>query len=75
MSKVKPSWRLEERALTLQEYNIKIGYRAGKSNQKLKENRNSDCLSRTPDQDHRLYYPLKNVIGCEIHGESYVILK
>lgn len=42
MSKSEPSGRLERSALKLQEYDIKIGYRAGKSNQ------NADCLSRTP---------------------------
>ena len=42
MSKNEPAGRLARWALKIQEYNIKIGYRAGKLNQ------NADCLSRTP---------------------------
>lgn len=42
MSKKEPTGKLERWALKLQEYQMKIGYRAGKSHQ------NADCLSRTP---------------------------
>ena len=42
MSKTEPSGRLSRWALKIQEYNIAIGYRAGKNNQ------NADSLSRIP---------------------------
>ena len=42
MSKEEPTGRLARWALLLQEYQIVIGYRAGKSHQ------NADCLSRIP---------------------------
>ena len=42
MSKTEPSGRLARWALKLQEFDIAIGYRPGKSNQ------NADCLSRAP---------------------------
>lgn len=42
MSKKEPTGKLERWALKLQEYQMKIGYRSGLSNQ------NADCLSRTP---------------------------
>ena len=42
MSKNEPAGRLARWALKIQEYDIKIGYRSGKTNQ------NADCLSRIP---------------------------
>ena len=42
MSKSEPAGRLARWALKIQEYNIKIGYRSGKTHQ------NADCLSRIP---------------------------
>lgn len=67
LSKAKPSWRLEKWAFKLQKYDIKIGYKAGKSNQKKRESK-FWLFEPYPDQDHRSYYPLRNVIGCKIHG-------
>ena len=52
MSKAEPSGRLERWAIKLQEYDIKIGYRAGKSNQ------NADCLSRTPTKTIARIFPI-----------------
>ena len=42
MSKPEPAGRLQRWALKIQEYNMKIGYRPGRSHQ------NADCLSRIP---------------------------
>ena len=42
MSKTEPTGRLARWAIKIQEYDIKIGYRSGKTNQ------NADCLSRIP---------------------------
>ena len=42
MSKPEPAGRLQRWALKIQEYDMKIGYRPGKSHQ------NADCLSRIP---------------------------
>jgi hypothetical protein len=42
MSKPEPAGRLQRWALKMQEYDMKIGYRPGKSHQ------NADCLSRIP---------------------------
>ena len=42
MSKPEPAGRLQRWALKIQEYDMKIGYRTGKSHQ------NADCLSRIP---------------------------
>jgi hypothetical protein len=42
MGKAEPTGRLQRWALKIQEYDMKIGYRPGKSHQ------NADCLSRIP---------------------------
>ena len=42
MGKAEPAGRLQRWALKIQEYDMKIGYRPGKSHQ------NADCLSRIP---------------------------
>ena len=54
MSKVEPAGRLARWALKIQEYDIEIGYRAGKDNQ------NADTLSRTPIQPIALTLQSKN---------------
>jgi transposase InsO family protein len=54
MTKVEPSGRLARWALKIQEFDIAIGYRPGKTNQ------NADCLSRMPMRSVAVITPQKN---------------